>query len=451
MEKGVNRLGLSCLLISVNTVIIPYPVYPLGIACLSRALEAGGHFAENYDLLSAGGIDPLRTILQKSPPDLIGLSLRNLDTVDSTNPVVFVRDVLPLMELIRAESKAPVVLGGPAFSILPDEIMALLQADYGIVGEGEHELVRLADGLERNIEPTEKIVYSSQQPSPWGPARHDPDVARYYLEHGGMLNVQTKRGCPYRCAYCSYPNLEGHWYRFQPPDEVALEVERITREFNCGYIFFTDSVFNDQNGHYLEVAEALIRRGNKTPWCAFFRPGNLGQKELRLLKRAGLAAMELGTDASCDTTLAAMDKGFGWHDVVKMNDLAVEESVACSHFIIFGGPDENQETLELGLANIERLKRSVVFGFTGIRILPDTAIHSRAVKEGLLKEGASLIEPVFYFSPEISAHDLNDRLKQAWNTRFDRIYPCSEMYSRIAHLHKKGYVGPMWDFLLQLQ
>lgn len=440
-------MGIDCLLVSVNQVMEPYPVYPLGVAHLLGALQQAGHRADHFDLLAHGGLEGLAAKLADSSFDLIGLSIRNLDTLDSTASEVYATKALAVMDVVRQRSAAPVVLGGPAFSILPEEMLALLKADYGVVGEGEILLPWLAEQLGNGKIPAEKILRSTPDPAPWRPVEYEPVCLDYYLEWGGMINIQTKRGCPHRCSYCSYPSLEGRSLRLRDPEAVAADVMRAGNDLGAGYIFFADAAFNDPQGHYLQVAEALIRAGNKTPWCAFFRPQNLTRDGLELLKRSGLAAMEVGSDATTDTTLAAINKGFTFDDVCQVNDLAVSLEIPCAHFVIFGGPEENDQTVDEGLRNMDRLKHSVAFAFAGIRILPNTAIHDLAVSQNLLQPNTPLLEPVYYFSPEISVEGLDRRLKGAWGKRLDRVYPASDMQPRVRRLHQRGHIGPIWDLL----
>ncbi|MBU0730127.1 MAG: lipid biosynthesis B12-binding/radical SAM protein [Proteobacteria bacterium] len=442
-------MGIDCLLISTNQVVTPFPVYPLGVAHLVGALEEAGHRAFHYDILANGGTDSLEKYLADFRPALVGLSIRNLDTVDSTAPRTYIDAVVKTMEIVRKCTSVPVVLGGPAFSILPEELLDFLKADYGVIGEGELLLPWLADQIETGKPPKERILRSEPSDTPWRPVKYDKQAVDYYLGWGGMLNIQTKRGCPYNCGYCSYPSLEGNRYRFRDPEAVADDVMRVSREFGAPYIFFTDSVFNDAAGHYLKVAEALIRAGNKTPWCGYFRPNKIEKDHLDLLVRSGLSAMELGTDASTDTTLAGLDKGFSFDDVLRFDELARDSEISCAHFIIFGGPGETEETLVQGLKNVEKLDGSVVFAFSGIRILPGTAIFERAVREGVIAPDQPMREPVFYFSPEIAEQKINEMVSASWKGRFDRIYPASMMEDRIRHLHHNGHVGPMWDFLVR--
>lgn len=437
-----------CLIISANQVAMPYPVYPLGAAYVTGALKRAGHQVVHFDLLADGGIDSLSAVLAENQFDLIGVSIRNLDTVDSADSREYLSDVVGVVQRIRAESDGVVVLGGPAFSIMPETLMELFGADYGVVGEGEQAMPWLASEIAAGRCPEEKILRFPQNEQVWQGEGLTSSTADYYTNRGGMLNVQTKRGCPYNCFYCSYPTIEGRKVRYRNPASVVEEVIRLQKENGAKYIFFTDSVFNDPGKRYLEIAEELIRKNNSLPWCAFFRPSDISREEFRLLKRAGLQAAELGTDAACDETLAGIGKTFTFDDVLKVHGNAIAEDVKCAHFIMFGGPNENRISLEKGLKNIELLQKSVVIAYVGIRLFPGTAIVERAIADGVITADQSLLEPVFYYSPQISREEIDTALLTAFAGKETRVYPCHLIEKRIPLLHKFGKVGPMWDILL---
>ncbi len=440
---------MKCLLVSVNCATVPYPVYPLGTAHLAGALEQAGHLARLYDILAMGGLSGLEQEIRDFSPGLIGVSIRNLDNVDSTDPVSFLQDVTRVMSVIRGCCDVPVVVGGPAFAIFPEKFMEILQADYGVTGQGENVLVRLAADIEAGDPPASGTIIAGSGEAEWYPVKYDTRAAPYYVSAGGMLNIQTKRGCPFRCTYCSYPLIEGRRIRCRNPEEVASDAIRLAREHGARYLFFTDAVFNDPGEHYLQVAEALIRAGNTLPWCAFFRPSGLSRENLSLLKRAGLAGMELGTDGTTDETMEGFGKGFTFGDVEQCSMLARSLEIPCAHFCMFGGPGETLETIPKGISNLERFASSVVFAFAGIRILPGTAIYDMALEQGIISEEQDIFEPVFYFSPGLDFHAIDTSLRDAWGTRLDRIYPCSVLYEHIGRLHKRGYTGPLWDILVR--
>ena len=428
---------------------MPYPVYPLGTAHLSGALEEAGHSVRVYDVLAGMGLSGLEQELSDFSPDLVGLSIRNLDNVDSTDPVSFLHDVMQVMDVVRSFCDAPVVIGGPAVAIFPEKFVKVLGADYGVVGPGERVLMELASMISAGDVPERGIFRADFSEDTWFPVKYDSKTAPYYLSAGGMLNLQTKRGCPFRCTYCSYPLIEGRRIRYRDPEEVASDAMRLTRKLGAKYLFFTDAVFNDPGEHYLTVAEALVRAGNTTPWCAFFRPAGLTRQKLRLLKRAGLAGMEFGTDGTTDETLDGFGKGFSMGDVESCSRLALSLQIPCAHFCMFGGPCETSWTMDQGIANMEKLPHSVVFAFAGIRILPGTGVYNTAVKEGIITPDQDIFEPVFYFSPGLDFDIIDRRLRAVWQNRLDRIYPCSILYEQIGRLHLRGYTGPLWDILVR--
>ena len=107
---------MKVLLVSTNQVDKPYPVYPLGVAHLVGALRDAGHRVEHYDVMASGGVAGLAVYADDLQPDLVGVSIRNLDTVDSTAPDAFIDGAVEAVKEIRKHFRAPVVLGGPAFS-----------------------------------------------------------------------------------------------------------------------------------------------------------------------------------------------------------------------------------------------------------------------------------------------------------------------------------------------
>ena len=167
------------------------------------------------------------------------------------------------------------------------------------------------------------------------------------------------------------------------------------------------------------------------------------------MKRSGMAAMELGTDASTDLTLAQLNKGFTFDDVIAVNDRVTAESLPCAHFIMFGGPGETEETVQQGIMNIAKLQRAVVFAYIGIRILPGTRLYRRAIKENIITAETNLITPLFYYSNKVERNFIDKQLRQAFQGKRDRIYPMSEAEKIIPLLHSMGHDGPLWDLLIE--
>ena len=443
-------------LLSSNVSSKPYPVYPLGMAVVAAALSTAGHRVRQYDYLASGCSEiHLRESLKEFDPDFVGMSLRNIDNVDSFSAESewYLAENRHLVDIIRQETAAPIVVGGSGFSILPEEILDYLTADYGVVGEGERALCDLVSDLEqgrtvpRIVNGNRSFLSGTDMVSPcW-----DADLVRYYSEHSGMVNLQTKRGCPHHCHYCSYPQLEGKRLRVKDPVKIVDEIQHLKQMMGVDAIFFTDSVFNDISGHYLDLAEELLLRNLNIYWYGFFRPQGMTCKDLRLLKRSGLKAMEVGTDAASNATLTGLNKQFDFEEVIQFNQVCLKEEIPTAHFIIFGGPDESFATVDEGLKNIQKLEKCVVFAFAGIRIHPATGLYDRALREGILGKKDSLLKPVYYFSPNLNLETMNAKIEKAFHGRRDRIFPPSEGLIRMAAMNRFGYQGLLWDKLISFK
>ncbi|MEW5909379.1 MAG: lipid biosynthesis B12-binding/radical SAM protein [Thermodesulfobacteriota bacterium] len=444
----------NILLISTNIAELPYPVYPLGMAVVAASLKAKGHQVEQFDWLAAKKSESqLRKAIRDFNPDYVGISLRNIDSLDSFGPEHgwYLAEVLSVTGIVKNETGAPIIAGGSAFSIMPENILEYLDIPYGIVGEGEDALCRLIQSIETGNHPPSiqyaesPLLSSTQMLSPL----FSKELIRFYESQSGLVGLQSKRGCPHHCIYCTYPALEGRRLRIRNPKDVIEDIRQLTERFGIKTIAFTDSVFNDASGHYLSIAEELLAGGIQIRWSGFFRPSHIGIKELKLLKKSGLYAIELGTDGACDETLKGLNKDFAFSDVIEFNEACVQLQIPCAHYIMFGGPRETPDTLKKGLQNIEKLNQCLVFAFSGIRVLPKTELFAVAVDEGIVSTNETLLKPAYYFSPQIKVSWMNESIKNGFARRRDRIFPPSEGLMRIGVMTRFGFKGLLWDQLIR--
>ena len=240
------------------------------------------------------------------------------------NSVYAFAHYMELITAIKRYSAGLILLGVSGFTILPGEFMNRLDADYGVIGEGER-LGMLLAALERNedVSGIPGIVArkgTALFPEPWSEPVHrgfSPDHTHtsFYLKRGGMLNLQTKRGCPFKCIYCTYPHIEGSRFRLTPPAEVA-ETARMLQDAGAKYLYITDSTFNGDCDHSLAVAEAFKKAGLSVPWGGFFTPLASPPDYYQKLADTGLMHVEFGTESLTDTMLDAYVKPFHIYDVL---------------------------------------------------------------------------------------------------------------------------------------
>ncbi len=452
------------LLISANRCTTPDPVFPLGLAYLNAALRQAGH--QSFWLDRLGTQNGIEAVLQRYRPDLVGVSLRNIDDVLIRKRETFFGEVASLSARLHQEAHCPIVVGGSGFSLFPDRLLDVTGADFGVCGQGERTLVDLVAALEDGADfstlpglvfrqngkvkvnapaaglPGQELVESDR------PA----EIAGYYLQAGGALNLQTQRGCPFRCCYCTYPLLEGSQPRRRPAAQVAEEFALLQRQ-GARYVFIVDSIFNSSPRHVEETCEALLRRQVRLPWGCFLRPQGLTPELMRLMARAGLAHVEFGSDSFCDEVLNAYQKDFTFDDILRSNELARLESIDCCHFLICGGPGETSETLQQGFANSRHLANAVIMAVVGMRIYPGTSLYQRALREGCVKPEADLLNPAYYLAPGVTAEGTFAQLEE-----FCRLSPSwivgdpAPAYRRLVErLRQRGVVGPLWSYFSHLQ
>ncbi len=351
------------LLVSANRERLPQPVAPLGVLYVAAALRPRCD-VEVLDLcFEPDPHEALRRRLAASCPDVVGLALRNLHDNAYRDPAALVAEYAALAEVIRAASSATLVLGGAGFSLQPERLMATLGADHGVVGEGERAMLELVEALSRGERPPRLVSADAVAGAPvrLGAARGDVldalapplrDLADpRYLAFDGTANVQTKRGCPFTCAYCDYPDLEGRKVRKRSPSRVADEVAALAVTPGVSHVFFVDSVFNVPRSHAREICHELAARGAPLPWVAYVTPLGLDDELAAAMAAGGSVGVELGTDTGTEAGLLRLRKPFSLADVRRATSALRAAGVRDCHTFVLGAEgetlDEVRRTIDL--------------------------------------------------------------------------------------------------------
>lgn len=455
-------MAVKILLVSVNTCVSPYPVFPVGLAHVAGALRRAGHDVEIADCILDG--PALETIVSSFNPFYIGLSLRNIDDIQIRNPRFFAADLSSLARRLRKVTAAPIIIGGSGYSLFPKELLLTSDADFGIQGEGDVAFVNLIEALHQK-KPYRSIpglVYRAESgivanaskitadPALIASAFHPARLVEFYISKSTMLNVQTQRGCSSICCYCTYPLIEGATVRRRDMKDVCDEVEKI-KSFGCTYFFIVDSVFNSSESHVRAFCEELLVRNLGLSWGCFLRPHGLSQELMDLMAKSGLTHIEFGSDSFCDSVLEEYGKQFTFADIESASRFARGAGVRHAHFLIIGGPGETEATMREGFKNSKLLKKTVHFPFVGMRIYPGTPLWHRAISERHIDAMTDLLHPCFYIDPALTEETIFSLLSE-----FSRTSPNwivgelpPEKTRVIEGLRQKGVQGPLWEFLIR--
>ena len=457
MGKG-EAMTKKLLLVSANQLCIPYPVYPLGISYLKTYLQNKLPELEItvFDFIDKDYTE-FTSFINKFQPDYIGISLRNIDDVNIYKKESYIRHYKSIVETIRKFSAGKIIIGGAGFSIFPELLFNKLNADFGIYGEGEEQFYKLITTLENKTDYTiiENLLYKKNgsiifnkknQSIKKLELQFEAPLLDYYWHHSGMLNIQTKRGCPYHCIYCTYPLIEGHNVRTLSIDSITETLYDLSENKKIDYVFFTDSIFNINNTYNIELAEEIIRKEIKIHWGAYFNFCNFDEKTISLFQRAGLKHIEFGTESLSDTMLRNYNKPFKVADIFEASKICNKLGIDYAHFLILGGYGENNETLNETFENSMKMENTVYFPFIGMRIYPNTRLYDIALEENKIEASNDLLAPVYYISDKI---DISKLKEDAVKTKKRWIFPDDELSDIMSKMRDKNKKGPLWEYLIR--
>jgi len=447
----------NILLVSANTYTTPYPVYPLGISYLYTYLKNRlPHYNFHFFDFNLQSLPDFGKTLSNVKFDVIGVSLRNVDDTNIYKKNSFIDGYEQIVSAIRSASSAKVVIGGPGFSIFPEQIFETLQPDFGIKGEGEESFLQLIGCIDNHSDyrKIEGLVYKTDTTKIKVNPRttylnslelsFDKDLVDYYWSKSGMLNIQTKRGCPYNCIYCSYPVIEGRKIRTLNADLIVETLKDLYFNKGITYVFFTDSVFNISNEYNIQLAQKIIASDVKVNWGAYFAPHNLTREELTLFKQAGLTHIEFGSESFSDQQLKNYRKPFKFTDVLEVSQICSDLGIFFAHFLILGGYGETERSLDETFENSKKIPLSVFFPYIGMRIYPHTELFNLAVAEGKIISENDLLEPVYYISDAVKIDSLKAR---ALATGKKWIFPDFDDNGMMEKFRLRNKRGPLWEYL----
>jgi radical SAM superfamily enzyme YgiQ (UPF0313 family) len=413
-EPAPNNNGwatvMRVLLISGNREAVDIRVPALGLACVAAAAESAGHEVNLMDLLIER--DPRASILQtirNFDPEAIAVSVRNIDDQRMRGTRFLLDQARQAVTWCKEASAAPIVLGGAGFSILPQPVLDYLGVEMGIQGEGEMVFPELLRRLHAG-ESTENLpgLYHRGKGAPLRRA-FARDLNAFPLPEPALLAkslsgakdapvpIQTRRGCPMSCSYCSTPTIEGKAVRWRSPESIVAWIKRWVEEGFRNF-YFVDNTFNLPPSYATQLCSQIISAGLDISWRCILFPGGLSERLIEMLANAGCKEVSIGFESGVDNMLHRMKKQFDLAGVRNASEMLRHHNIRRMGFLLLGGPGETRKTVEESLAFADSLKLDSLRISIGIRIYPGTDIAQAAMDEGMIASGQELLLPRFYLA-----------------------------------------------------
>ncbi len=402
---------MRVLLISANTEKINMRTLPLGLACVAAAVRKTQHEVAMVDLMEEKGAPwtlTLKGAIEGFRPDMIGISVRNIDDQNMGNPRFLLDPVKEIASSCRHFSEATIVLGGAGYSIFPESCLSYLGADMGIQGEGETVFPELIERLERG-------AGLSELPGLYLPGQGLPHKRRFVenldllpLPDSGLLSlppqtedlwmpVQTRRGCALSCSYCSTEVIEGKRVRRHSPMAVVEWIAQ-WRRTGIRQFYFVDNTFNLPPSHAKEICTRLIEHGLDIRWWSILYPKRVDKELAGLMARAGCDQVSIGFESGSEQILKNMNKQFTLQEGRRTSEILFDHDIKQMGFLLLGSPGETRESVEESLAFADSLKLDTLKITSGVRIYPHTSLAKKAIEEGVIASDDKLLFPRFYLA-----------------------------------------------------
>ncbi len=383
---------MRILLINANRYQYP-PVIPVGLEYLCGHLQKSSHVAHVVDLcFNENPLQELVTKLNEVKPDIVGISIRHIDTVLYQFNEFFIYEVKEYVEICK-KMNLNVILGGIGYSIMPEEILNYTGADYGVCGPGELALVHLLDDLEKGKSVrkiTDGFSFFNDREYEFNRAR----VVDYseYINRDGIVGFRTQTGCTDNCFFC----VEGRTkIIYNTPESVGKEIYEIKQR---GYSHFhlCDSEFNLNLNHCLNVCKAIVEYAGPVKWTLYMKPEPFSAELFRWLKKSGATLITLSIDTKTSGTES-------FKRLAEFFKLAGKETIKIAVDLSIGHPYEKiQQTQEM-IAFLSKQPVETIGVNSFYRVYPGTPLLSLIMNdESLLrylinwKPDTDYLLPVFY-------------------------------------------------------
>ena len=387
---------------------------PIGLAYIAGYLDHERHEVKVVDLMFADDyLAEIEAVVKDFRPDVVGISLRNLSNHSYLNTrwaLPITRDVI---DRIREHSAATIIVGGPAFSLLPEQCYEFLKPDLGVAGDAGETFAEICQRLEigePSVYELPGMVYEKDggvvlneglcvSAFASRPRLEDLEMDKY-RNAGFGVGVLTKLGSFSYPTPSSTAGMSDADYRvIRPIDEVVAEVRELWEKYQLRKVFFVDNGFNCPLDHAKDLCRAIIDADLGIRWNTPLASFNCDPELVGLMREAGCALVLLGNRAGDPHGEQSREQRMeGELEVPRLlEDGGLHYMIART----FGEPGETRESVDYKLDFLRRINPALANLRVGVSVMPGTDVAARSIEEGLISDESELIQPTFYIAEEV--------------------------------------------------
>lgn len=345
-------------------IMRPYP--PLGILYISSYLEANGFANDVYDS-TFSNLTALKTYIEETKPGIIGIYTNLMTKLNVLKIIQFLKSDTSLQNI-------KIILGGPEVRNHKEKFLEY-GADIIVFGEGEDTMLDLvkawSSGVEPDLHNMQGIAFKGKE----GiiimpdrvlirdinqlafPNRKKINLQLYFdawkQKHGfSMVNVNTMRGCPYSCKWCSRA-VYGGSYRRRSAALVVDEIQWLQQNYRFDMIWFVDDVFTINHKWLNEFAAEIEKRKVAVSYEIITRSDRVNEEVLQLLKQSGCFRVWIGAESGSQKVIDAMDRRVKVEQVRETIKMVKACGMEAGTFIMLGYPGEEEADIKETLHHLK--------------------------------------------------------------------------------------------------
>ena len=366
---------------------------PYGMACVASFLRQSG--IEDVAVIDANrsqtSVAEVVQLASKAAPEIIGLYATTLGYSEAIEVVHALKGALP--------PTTRYILGGPhAIGERGDVLGKNSDFDFSCLGEGEICMLQLVEALsagKTDLSGVTALVWRRDGVVVENPVHqllNVDDVPTPFKELGNLDNyhqkafayrktpfavVQTVRGCPFKCVFCSSPNylttIQGGKLRAHSMPWLERQLDYLMHERGVREVYFVDDTFNWKKARVFEICELIERKYPGLAWSCNFEVAHASRDMLAAMQRAGCWSIMIGAESGSQEILARIQKKIKVEQIIQVADWCHELGLMGRASFILGHPGETPETLRqtIDLARRVRLPFvtfSLMTPFAGTRM-----------------------------------------------------------------------------------
>ena len=353
---------------------------PLGVGFMISILREHGHHVHFIDrYLDPDKIDPFSYVRDY-----------NIDFVGIYSNTICFKDTLFLINGLHrmrmsGDWSGKILVGGPHASVVPDTIPDVV--DVVVVGEGDKTILDIVEGVDLgDVVHSDRLTQTQLNKLPFQPwdifTRSPYDFTCPWMDATPTFTLNTSRGCPFNCSFCSVNSIFGFKYTRFGADRIVSEIKHLVEKYGAKGIYFREDNFTVDIKRIKRFCGLLQKKNINITWACETRVDNLDRDIIKMMSDAGCKAFYLGVESGSQKILDIVNKKIDIEQVENVINWGKKFGIRSYCSLITGVPGETFKDYKMTMNLMKRLK-PYSYSFNVFVGIPYSDLYRKCLDENL--------------------------------------------------------------------